>query len=534
MNDSLIDKILLGGAVVSVLAAAAFFGVSRIDWAPASVATEPGTPTLTATAVGPDAPGTAEPTPVMGPDGEVVPTSPDEATPDASSEPAPTATTVGQRARISTDYLLLTPEGASDTAIDAEELQPTDEPLPTDEPYFEPTMEVWPTEVLPPPDILEPTLAVDDIEQPTDIPIYDDATATPDEFLQETPTSFGEQPNSLYETPTAEVYATALPTSTPQPTMPPLDVMSGTVSWSGLRAVTKDVLVPSGAQLIVEPGTTLKLSAGVSIYVDGTLRFNGTKAQPVYVTNANGTAQPWGAVYVREDGVLTVNDTFVWNGGAAGTLLSVELGTARIADSEIKNNYGQIRLTDAVFSLQKSTVRDNDLSFGAMVDATYAANGSVLFEYSRIGPNSGGSGTLVAVNQTGAASLLQLDVTETNLVGSSGVNVSLVSKGTLTGAVVCSTFHGGDTAVRVDSTGPSVPGIGMTIRQSVFSGHLAAYGPARVVVSNVGVDARTNWWNAASGPYHPKNNPSGSGEANGVNVTASGWLTERPACAPVP
>jgi hypothetical protein len=310
--------------------------------------------------------------------------------------------------------------------------------------------------------------------------------------------------------------------------------MSGTVSWSGLRAVTKDVLVPSGAQLIVEPGTTLKLSPGVSIYVDGTLRFNGTKAQPVYVTNANSTAQPWGGVYVREDGVLTVNDTFVWNGGAAGTLLSVELGTARIADSEFKNNYGQIRLTDAVFSLQKSTVRDNDLSFGAMIDATYAANGSMLFEYSRIGTNSGGSGTLVAVNQTGAASLLQLDMTGTNLVGSSGVNVSLVSKGTVTGAVVCSTFHGGDTAVRVDSTGPSVPGIGMTIRQSVFSGHLAAYGPPRVVVSNVGLDARTNWWNAASGPYHPKNNPSGSGEANGVNVTASGWLTERPACAPVP
>jgi hypothetical protein len=264
------------------------------------------------------------------------------------------------------------------------------------------------------------------------------------------------------------------------------------------------------------------------------MRLNGTKAQPVYVTNANGSAQPWGGVYVREDGVLTVNDAFIWNGGAAGTLLSIERGTARIADSELKNNHGQIRMTDAVFTLQKSTVRDNDLSFGAMVDATYEANGSMLFEYSRIGPNTGGSGTIVAVDQTGAMSQLQLDMTSTNLVGNSGVNMALINKGTISGAVVCTTFHGGDTALRVDSSGPSVPGIGLTIHQSVLSGHRALFGPPRVVVSNVGLDARSNWWNAASGPYHPKNNPSGTGEANGVNVTATGWLTARPACAPVP
>jgi hypothetical protein len=183
MNDSLIDKILLGGAVISVLAAAAFFGVSRIDWAPASVATGPGTPTLTATAVGSDATGTAVPTPVIGPDGEVVPTIPDSANPDASSEPAPTATTVGQRARTNTDYLLLTPEGASDTASDAEELQPTDEPLPTEEQYFEPTLPIDDYEQPTDTPYIEPTLAVDDYEQPTDIPIYDDATATPDEFF---------------------------------------------------------------------------------------------------------------------------------------------------------------------------------------------------------------------------------------------------------------------------------------------------------------------------------------------------------------
>jgi len=523
MNDSLIDKILLGGAVVCVLAAAVFFGVSRIDWAPATVATSDGTPTLSQRTVAQS--GTPEPTmtPGIGPDGAVIPT---EA--GAGNEPAPTATTIGQRARVSTDYLLLTPEGAVDEGTG------TEDPLPTDEPYQEPTQEVWPTEAIPTPDVGQPTLPADVNIQPTDVP-FEEATATPEAFYtEETTIPDSEAPTVDMESPTAEVFATALPTNTPAPTVPPMDVVSGTVSWSGLRAVTKDVLVPAGAQLIVDPNTTLKISAGVSIYIDGTMRLNGTKAQPVYVTNANGSAQPWGGVYVREDGVLTVNDAFIWNGGAAGTLLSIERGTARIADSELKNNHGQIRMTDAVFTLQKSTVRDNDLSFGAMVDATYEANGSMLFEYSRIGPNTGGSGTIVAVDQTGAMSQLQLDMTSTNLVGNSGVNMALINKGTISGAVVCTTFHGGDTALRVDSSGPSVPGIGLTIHQSVLSGHRAPFGPPRVVVSNVGLDARSNWWNAASGPYHPKNNPSGTGEANGVNVTATGWLTARPACAPVP
>ena len=533
MNDSLIDKILLGGAVVCVLAAAAFFGVSRIDWAPASVATGDGTPTVTTSSSAPD--GTAEPTatPAIGPDGEVIPTVVDAAVEptvrEDASEPAPTATPIGQRARVSTDYLLVTPADAMDEGSDGEA------PVATEEPYIEPTMEIFPTEIVPTPDAAQATFPANEFVQPTDIPVVETETPPPEEtIIEETPVPDSGESANPEEVPTKEVFETALPTETPTPTVPPMDVVNGSVSWTGLRAVTKDVLVPAGAQLIVEPNTTLKISAGVSIFVDGTLRFNGTKAQPVYVTNANGNAQPWGGVYVREDAEVTVNDTFLWNGGAAGTLLAVERGTLRIADSEIKNNHGQIRLSDAIFSLQKSTVRDNDLAFGAMVDATYGANGSMLFEYSRIGPNTGGSGTIVAIDQSDALSQLQLDMTGTNLVGTSGTNMALISKGTVTGALQCTTFHGGDAAIRVDSSGPSVPGIGMTIHQSVFSGHRATFGPPRVVVSNVGIDARANWWNAASGPYHPKQNPSGTGEANGVNVTASGWLTVRPPCAPVP
>ena len=543
MNDSLIDKILLAGAVVAVLAAAAFFGIRGIDWAPSTVATTDGTatPSLTDGSAGTPLPTPAEGTVLPTPEGDaaLVPTTegdvPAEGA-DQSANPAPTATSIGKRPRISTDYLLLTPAGYED-AVPLDEAEEV--PTATME-YVEPTQEVWATEVIPPPESIEPTLPADLDYNPTPDYGYPDAKATPDEsFAEPTPI-----PDPMFDAATAtpEVFATeqviieatAEPTVVPTATVPPFDVVSGSVTWSGLRAVTKDLLIPAGSLLIVEPNTTIKMSAGVSIYVDGTFRLNGTKAQPVYLTNANETAQPWGGVYVREDGVMTVNDSVITNGGAAGTLVSVEIGTLRIADSELKNNRGHIRLTDAVFSLQKSTIRDNDVAFGALIDATYTANGSILVEASRIGPNSGGSGTQIAVDQTDALSQLQFDMTGANLVGTSGTNVVLLNDGTITGAVQCTTFHGGDSALRIDSTGPSVPGIGLTVRQSVFSGHRVVYGPPRVVVSNVGLDARTNWWNAATGPYHPKNNPTGTGEANGVNVSAGGWLTARPACAPTP
>ena len=543
MNDSLIDKILLAGAVVAVLAAAAFFGIRGIDWAPSTVATTDGTatPALPDTSAGTPLPTPAEGTvlPTTEGDSALVPTTEGDIPSDDAeqpADPAPTATPIGMRPRINTDYLLLTPAGYEDE-IPLEEAEEV--PTATME-YVEPTQEVWATEVVPPAESIEPTLPADFDYNPTPEDESTDPKENPDESYAEPtpiPDSFFDEATvtpAIVATEQVIIDATAEPTVVPTATVPPMDVISGSVSWSGLRAVTKDILIPAGSQLIVEPNTTIKMSAGVSIHVDGTFRLNGTNAQPVYLTGANESAQPWGGVYVREDGVMTVNDSVITNGGAAGTLVSVEIGTLRIADSELKNNRGHIRLTDAIFSLQKSTLRDNDVAFGAMIDTTYTANGSILVEASRIGPNSGGSGTQIAVDQTGALSQLQFDMTGANLVGASGTNVVLLNGGTMTGSVQCTTFHGGDTALRIDSAGPSVPGIGLTVRQSVFSGHRVVYGPPRVVVSNVGLDARTNWWNAATGPYHPKNNPTGTGEANGVNVSAGGWLTVRPACAPTP
>jgi hypothetical protein len=285
MNDSLIDKILLAGAVVAVLAAAAFFGIRGIDWAPSTVATTDGTatPALPDTSAGTPLPTPAEGTvlPTTEGDSALVPTTEgDIPSEDAEqpADPAPTATPIGMRPRINTDYLLLTPAGYEDE-IPLEEAEEV--PTATME-YVEPTQEVWATEVIPPADSTEATMPADLDDNPTPDYGSTDPKATPDESSAEPtpiPDTFFDEATATPEVAVTEqviIDATAVPTVVPTATVPPLDVISGSVSWSGLRAVTKDILIPAGSQLIVEPNTVIKLSAGVSIYVDGTFRLNGT------------------------------------------------------------------------------------------------------------------------------------------------------------------------------------------------------------------------------------------------------------------
>jgi len=46
------------------------------------------------------------------------------------------------------------------------------------------------------------------------------------------------------------------------------------------------------------------------------------------------------------------------------------------------------------------------------------------------------------------------------------------------------------------------------------------------------VDACSNWWGEASGPYHPTLYPSGLGDTVGDNIDFDPWLTDRSPCAP--
>jgi hypothetical protein len=304
------------------------------------------------------------------------------------------------------------------------------------------------------------------------------------------------------------------------------------VSWSGEKIVTKDVLVSAGSVLTIEPGTTVRFGTGISLYVDGKLQALGRSDAPVRLTAAR---LPWGGVFVRPNGDALLVSTVISNGGAAATVLYAEQANLTMRDVTMNNNIGQIRLSDAVTTIQQSVIRDNSLAYGSMIDASIDAGGSITIENSRVGPNTQVDGTsalsLLAPNPQ---STVNLTLSGSIFMSSSGANLLLNSAAPVNGSVQCNAFADGTIGVQIRSSLPQVPGIGFALRNNAIERHSAKYSTARGMTSDVAVDAKENWWNSASGPYDPLRYRAGRGEAVGSTVVADKWLTVRPVCAPIP
>jgi len=375
----------------------------------------------------------------------------------------------------------------------------------------------YPTEV---PPVFNPTMATD---VPTMIP---EATYTPID------TAIPADTNTPAPTNTPLATNTPAPTNTPTPVPHPIDVLKGNVSWSGEKIITKDVLVSAGSVLTIEPGTTVRFGTGISLYVDGKLQALGRSDAPVRLTAAR---LPWGGVFVRPNGDALLVSTIISNGGAAATVLYAEQSNLTMRDVTMNSNIGQIRLNDAVTNIQQSVIRDNSLAYGSMIDASIDAGGSITIENSRVGPNTQVDGTsalsLLAPNPQ---STVNLTLSGSIFVSSSGANLVLNSASPVNGSVQCNTFADGTIGVQIRSSLPQVPGIGLALRNNAIERHSAKYSTARGMTSDVAVDAKENWWNSASGPYDPLRYRAGRGESVGTTVVADKWLTVRPACAPIP
>lgn len=375
----------------------------------------------------------------------------------------------------------------------------------------------YPTEV---PPAFNPTVALEEptmIPEPTYAPM-DTETPAPTEIPPPTDTPLATD--------------TPAPTNTPTPVPRPIEVLKGNVSWSGEKIVTKDVLVSVGSVLTIEPGTTVRFGTGISLYVDGKLQALGRSDAPVRLTAAR---LPWGGVFVRPNGDALLVATVISNGGAAATVLYAEQANLTMRDVTMNNNIGQIRLSDAVTTIQQSVIRDNSLAYGSMIDASIDAGGSITIENSRVGPNTQVDGTsalsLLAPNPQ---STVNLTLSGSIFMSSSGANVVINSAAPVNGSMQCNAFADGTIGVQIRSSLPQVPGIGFALRNNAIERHSAKYSTARGMTSDVAVDAKENWWNSASGPYDPLRYRAGRGEAVGSTVVADKWLTVRPACAPIP
>jgi PKD repeat protein len=149
-------------------------------------------------------------------------------------------------------------------------------------------------------------------------------------------------------------------------------VVSGTIAsnttWSVLGSpyhVTGDVVIPLGVTLTVDPGVTVEVDSGRSIFVNGSLEGNGTLALPVAFTSAAASPAPgdWRGIATGTGGRTSLANTrvaFAGYGGSGGVDCSACAGLS-LSNSSVDHNlaHGINALSPGSFSLQNSSVRSN-------------------------------------------------------------------------------------------------------------------------------------------------------------------------------
>jgi hypothetical protein len=252
-------------------------------------------------------------------------------------------------------------------------------------------------------------------------------------------------------------------------------------------------------------------------------------------------------MFIRTGGDVILLGTTISRGGGGSTLIVAEQASIVVRDSQLNNNLGQIQLRDSAFTFENSTMRGNQLPYGAAVDATFSYNSAFRMVNSRIGPNTQATGApAVSIKISGSATELAFELSGSLLTNQSGPNLQLESATDMAGTVQCNAFVAGDVGISLRTSTTQLPVFSLFMRNNAFEQHRGArtnkYEPHQGnawrtlygMTSNVGANAQGNWWDHATGPYDPKRYAAGRGELAGVNVDASNWLTTRPVCAPQP
>ncbi len=70
--------------------------------------------------------------------------------------------------------------------------------------------------------------------------------------------------------------------------------------WSGRKLIERDMVID--ADLIIGPGTEVRLKAGASVFIEGRLLAEGTDARPIKFLPAEDGQEAWGAIVLRGQG----------------------------------------------------------------------------------------------------------------------------------------------------------------------------------------------------------------------------------------
>ncbi|MEO7913323.1 MAG: hypothetical protein ABIV47_27045 [Roseiflexaceae bacterium] len=331
------------------------------------------------------------------------------------------------------------------------------------------------------------------------------------------------------------------PTAIPLPTPIPVDQLRGNIRWTAARSpirLSRDQQLVPGATLIIEPGVEVRLAAGVSFFVEGTLYAIGTADRPIRFVNEG---QRWEGLFGRPGSNIALEYTELRGGGAGGTVLTSESGNLVLHHARINDNGGHVQVSDSRLEMRDSEIAGNDMPYGAALDASYLGGGIVIMTNNRIGGNRQQAGSPpVLLNNLSAFETLNLDLQGNLLVGNSAPDLVLVTNGPLQGGLTCNALIGGTNGLSVRGETPQVPGMALNVRDNATEKHTPpiipvylTYGIGRGATSEITLDMRNNWWGSPIGPYEPDRYADGRGESVGDNIEFAPWLTTRPACAPV-
>jgi hypothetical protein len=439
--------------------------------------------------------------------------------------------------------------------------QPTGDPLEAGTPTASPTSEgdftldetnepnATPTEAsgypapgeAPTTDVVRVTNTVD-ASQPTEMP-------TETMMPSETPALLATDPppptQDIPREPTNTRAPTNTPTrtNTPAPTTPPIDIVRGSQTWmaaNGPIVVTRDIAIPRGSTLTIEPGTEVRLGPGVSIFVDGTLNSAGRPDAPVVITSLTG--QRWEGIFGNARSNITLDTTYISEGGSGGTVLTSDDAQILIRGSRFNNNGGTIYVNDSRFEMRDSEIAGNDMPFGSSLNLSYEFGNFVTMIGNRISGNRiDETAANVRIANTTPYDTLNLDIQGNYIVGGGGGNLLITTDGPIQGQLLCNTLRNDTIGLELRTETKQIPGFNLLVRNNFFDDHTPSivpdylrYGIGRAAASEVVLDMRENWWGDASGPYHPESNPQGRGEAVGTNIDYSNWLRTPPSCAPQP
>ncbi|TSC73304.1 MAG: Uncharacterized protein G01um101470_153 [Parcubacteria group bacterium Gr01-1014_70] len=152
--------------------------------------------------------------------------------------------------------------------------------------------------------------------------------------------------------------------------------------------ISKTTILPIGANLVIEPGTTIFMGKGASLVVYGRVEAKGTTSRPI--TFRGLTSNPWGSLLVlpSEVGSPNIFEYITMSGGSgfrdhgiiATGMLAIHNGGAKIRESVFENSndddavnvkWGSVVIENNTFRNTYGDAIDTDSAPGIIADNTF-------------------------------------------------------------------------------------------------------------------------------------------------------------------